>query len=135
MFLPLYARYRFTKWRYREVRGYSWPEVRAAGRGGQLRERESGREGWGLSLPGTKKKRAPSLTLSLSLASSPQIDAAWNRRHEWGAVRVHDMLLKLSGYYVKSAQVRGGEREKRRVETACARLPGVHFFSHFFSLS
>jgi len=36
MFLPLYARYRLTKWRYQEVRGYSWPEVRG--------ERESERE-------------------------------------------------------------------------------------------
>ena len=41
MFLPLYARYRLTKWRYQEVRGYSWPEVR----GEREREREKGGRG------------------------------------------------------------------------------------------
>ena len=58
-FLPLYARYRFTQWRWREDRGTPWPAV----------------------------------------------DAAWERRHAWGAPRVHALLGGLGGYYVKAAQV------------------------------
>ena len=58
-FLPIYARYRFTQWRWREDRGTPWPTV----------------------------------------------DAAWERRHEWGAPRVHALLGGLGGYYVKAAQV------------------------------
>lgn len=45
----------------------------------------------------------------------PEVESAWDRRHEWGAPRVHGMLSSLSGYYVKAAQVRrgGDSREKR----------------------
>ena len=35
----------------------------------------------------------------------PEVESAWDRRHEWGAPRVHGMLSSLSGYYVKAAQV------------------------------
>eukprot|EP00884_Botryococcus_braunii_P006323 jgi/Botrbrau1/15692/Bobra.4_1s0069.1 len=34
-----------------------------------------------------------------------EIDRAWAKRHEWGAVRVYSMMLDLSGYYVKAAQI------------------------------
>ena len=47
----------------------------------------------------------------------PEVEGAWDRRHEWGAPRVHGMLSSLSGYYVKAAQVReffgGGKRSER----------------------
>ena len=59
LFLPIYLRYRWTKWRYQEIKGCA-PE---------------------------------------------DVEAAWEATHVWGAPRVHGMLLDLSGYYVKSAQV------------------------------
>lgn len=47
----------------------------------------------------------------------PEVESAWDRRHEWGAPRVHGMLSSLSGYYVKAAQVRVlRERERREKE-------------------
>ena len=33
------------------------------------------------------------------------MEAAWDRRHEWGAPRITALLHDMSGYYVKSAQI------------------------------
>lgn len=46
----------------------------------------------------------------------PEVDSAWDARHEWGAPKVHGMLSSLSGYYVKAAQVNKGGRESDREE-------------------
>lgn len=37
--------------------------------------------------------------------SPEQVEAAWTARHEWGADAVYEMILDMSGYYVKSAQI------------------------------
>ncbi|KAK9822468.1 hypothetical protein WJX81_005700 [Elliptochloris bilobata] len=58
-FMPIYLRYKWTKWRFQEQRGFS----------------------------------------------AKRVEAEWQARHEWGGVRVHAMLLELSGYYVKGAQL------------------------------
>eukprot|EP00850_Spirogloea_muscicola_P014624 SM000106S13972 [mRNA] locus=s106:464238:466947:+ [translate_table: standard] len=31
--------------------------------------------------------------------------AAWERRHEWGGARIYRLVLEMSGFYVKSAQI------------------------------
>ncbi len=43
--------------------------------------------------------------LRCNVGNAQEIDRAWARRHEWGAVRVYSMMLDLSGYYVKAAQI------------------------------
>jgi hypothetical protein len=32
-------------------------------------------------------------------------EKAWAKRHEWGGKRVYQLILDMSGFYVKSAQI------------------------------
>jgi len=34
-----------------------------------------------------------------------EVEAAWERRHHWGAPRISALLHEMSGFYVKSAQI------------------------------
>lgn len=34
-----------------------------------------------------------------------EVEAAWDRRHHWGAPRISALLHDMSGFYVKSAQI------------------------------
>jgi len=93
-FMPIYMRYKWTKWRFQEARGFS-AKVRM------------------LTLPSQCKGQCPPFLLRLQ-PSRPhhvlqvdarlkgswleqRVEAEWQARHEWGGVRVHDMLLDLSG--------------------------------------
>ena len=40
---------------------------------------------------------AATLTLTAACAGLQRVEAEWQARHEWGGVRVHAMLLDLSG--------------------------------------
>ena len=40
---------------------------------------------------------AATLTLTAGCAGLQRVEAEWQARHEWGGVRVHAMLLDLSG--------------------------------------
>jgi aarF domain-containing kinase len=35
----------------------------------------------------------------------PEKDKVWAVRHEWGGEKVHKLVLDMSGFYVKSAQI------------------------------
>lgn len=37
--------------------------------------------------------------------SSAERDKVWAVRHEWGGDKVHSLVLDMSGFYVKSAQI------------------------------
>lgn len=37
--------------------------------------------------------------------TSAERDKVWAVRHEWGGEKVHSLVLDMSGFYVKSAQI------------------------------
>ena len=38
-------------------------------------------------------------------------DAVWAQRHEWGGQKVYELVLTMSGFYVKSAQILGSKAD------------------------
>ena len=40
-----------------------------------------------------------------------EAEARWEARHDWGGRRVYEMVLELSGYFVKSAQILGSKSD------------------------
>ena len=43
--------------------------------------------------------------LAVRQLDRPRRDEKWEVRHEWGGQRVYDLVLHISGFYVKSAQI------------------------------
>ncbi|XP_002963711.2 uncharacterized protein LOC9655240 [Selaginella moellendorffii] len=43
--------------------------------------------------------------------SRDERDKLWDRRHEWGGKMVHQLVLDMSGFYVKSAQILASKAE------------------------
>ena len=42
------------------------------------------------------------------------VQARWDARHEWGGAKVYDLVVEMSGYFVKSAQILGSKVRARR---------------------
>jgi len=45
------------------------------------------------------------------IADRAERDAIWHRRHVWGGKKVYELCVRMSGYYVKSAQILGSKAE------------------------
>lgn len=50
------------------------------------------------------------------LDKSPQLppeehQRRWDKQHEWGSEKVHHMVARMNGYYVKSAQILASKTE------------------------
>eukprot|EP00850_Spirogloea_muscicola_P023373 SM000352S13421 [mRNA] locus=s352:39871:42492:+ [translate_table: standard] len=59
---------------------------------------------WVCAVPGSL--RSYLLTKLAVRGKEPGVrHAAWERRHEWGGARIYRLVLEMSGFYVKSAQI------------------------------
>eukprot|EP00854_Cymbomonas_tetramitiformis_P021756 gene21756-26170_t len=63
-----------------------------------------------------KPQRVLCFTIPAQVVTEEEAVEAWARRHEWGAKKVQDMLVQLSGFYVKVGQVFAAKADLLPVE-------------------
>lgn len=96
--MPIYLRYKWTKWRFQGRHGFSEEVRRWWLPGSPWAARAGGHAEATLPQFSAFASRWNAVVVPEMRACLPQrIEAEWVARHEWGGVRVHAMLLELSG--------------------------------------